>query len=166
MRDKMFIAIHRGGLLSPEHHHELMRWARKCAERVLPLLKGNIDERLIHALAVAGQWENGAAATGDAMKASLSAHAAARAYTDPVFIAAARAIGQAVATAHMADHSPGAALYTLKALQLAGKPIQAEAKWQLKQLKHLPPDMVQLITSTLLLKGKGFKIYYDAGEEK
>src|SRR5690606_17973680 len=104
-----------------DNHRALMRWARICAERVLPLLDGNVDGRLLHALHIAEEWEKGNATTGAAMKASLGAHAAAREAPGPVATAVARAVGQAVATAHMADHSLGASLYARKALHHAGK---------------------------------------------
>ena len=41
MRDKRFIALHRGGLLTKDNHHKLIRWARECSEHVLSL----IDEK-------------------------------------------------------------------------------------------------------------------------
>jgi len=72
---------------------------------VLPLFGKKIDERLLHALFIANEWAKGKATVGDAMKASVEAHAAAREATDPVSTAIARAVGHAVATAHMADHS-------------------------------------------------------------
>jgi len=53
MRDKRFIALHRGGPLTKDHHHQLIRWARKFSEHVLSLIDGNIDQRLIHSLDVA-----------------------------------------------------------------------------------------------------------------
>ena len=46
----------------------------------------------------------------------------------------ARAVGHAVATAHMADHSLGAVWYALKAVKYAGKSIDMERKWQDEQL--------------------------------
>jgi len=58
--------------------------------------------------------EMGNIPVGGAMKDSLGAHAVARESINPISIAVARSIGQAVATAHMADHSLGAALYALK----------------------------------------------------
>lgn len=153
MRHKLFIAEHRGGLLKKEQHRQLMIWAYQCAEHVLPLLKFDVDERLEHALQVAKDWVKGKATTGDAMKASRAAHAVARNYADPVSTAVARAIGQAVATAHMADHCMGGALYALKALQLAGKPIEKERAWQNKQLERLPNDIVELVLATMAVKG-------------
>jgi hypothetical protein len=150
-----FIAQHRGGPITRENHRKLMKWARKCSEHVLSLLEEQIDKRLVYALQVAEEWENDAVPTGVAMKASLGAHAAARESTNPVSIAVARSIGQAVATAHMADHSMGAALYALKALRLAGKSIDQERAWQNQQL---PSELEELLRTTMAKKEKSFKL--------
>jgi hypothetical protein len=159
MRDKRFIAEQRGGLLTKENHHRMIRWASECSERVLSLTEGNIDIRLFHALNVAKEWENENASTGEAMKASSGAHAVARESSDPALTAVARSVGHAVATAHMADHSPGAALYALKAVKLYGKSIDAERAWQTEQLHQLPPDIVELVLTTMMRKGKSLKIF-------
>jgi hypothetical protein len=148
MRDHRFVAVHRGGTLTKINHQKLIRWARECSEHVLPLLGDKIDSRLIHALFVAEEWENGRATVGDARNASVAAHAAARGYLDPIAVAVARAIGHTAATAHMADHSISGALYALKAVELAGKPPDEEKEWQLTRLKILPPEIVELISST------------------
>ncbi len=58
MRDKRFVAVHRGGPLTKDNHHKLIRWARECSEHVLSLIDENIDKRLVHALHVAKEWEN------------------------------------------------------------------------------------------------------------
>src|SRR4051812_32275478 len=58
------------------------------------LIKENIDKRLIHALLIAKEWENDSVPTGDAMKASLAAHAVARESSSPVLISVARSVGQ------------------------------------------------------------------------
>jgi hypothetical protein len=68
------------------------------------------------------------------MQASLAAHAAARSATDKAAIAAARAAGQAVATAHAADHSMGALLYAVKALEAAGFDSDSELKSRFDKL--------------------------------
>jgi hypothetical protein len=154
MRDKRFIAEHRGGLLIMDHHKQLIKWACRCSEHVLPLLFEKVDERLINALFIAKEWAAGNAKTGDAMKASVRSHAVARESVNPVAIAIARSIGQAVATAHMADHSLGAAIYALKAVKLAGKSIDAERKWQNKQL---PSEIRELILPTRTEKEHLFK---------
>ena len=151
MRDKRFIAEHRGGLLSKKHHQQLMVWACACTEHVLPLLGGILDERLKNALLIAKEWANGNTTVSEAMRASVGAHAAAREFTNPTSIAVARAVGQAVATAHMADHSLGAAIYALKAIKNAGKSIETERKWQNEQL---PSEIKKIVLTTRTIKEK------------
>ena len=142
MRDQRFIAEHRGGPLKKGQHYQLLKWACDCAERVLPLLGENIDERLTDALRVAKAWTRGDASVGDARKASVGAHAVARESSNPTAIAVARAVGHAVATAHMADHSLGSAWYALKAVKSAGRSIESERKWQDAQL---PSEIKELV---------------------
>jgi hypothetical protein len=154
MRDKRFVTEHRGGPLKKEQHHQLMEWACECAEHVLPLFGEQPDGRLIHALRVAREWKQGKASVGDARKASLGAIAVAnellasdaaaleKGYSKPVAIAVARAVGHAVATAHMADHSLGPAWYALKAVKGAGLSIDSERKWQDEQL---PSEIEELV---------------------
>lgn len=134
MRDKRFVAVHRGGPLTKDQHHHLIRWARHCSEHVLALIDKEIDKRLINALGVAKEWEKGNATVGEARKASLSAIELANESSNPIIIAVARSIGHAVATAHMADHSIGAAEYALKATKLSGKSIEEERDWQDNEL--------------------------------
>ena len=153
MRDRRFIAEHRGGLLKKDHHRQLIKWACKCSEHVLPLCGETVDERLINALLIAKGWASGNAKVGDAMKASLGSHAAARESADLISIAVARSIGQAVATAHMADHSLGAAIYALKAVKFANKSIDAERKWQNEQL---PSEIRELVLTARTEKEYSF----------
>jgi hypothetical protein len=70
-------------------------------------------------------------------------------------IAVARAVGHAVATAHMADHSLGAALYALKAVKNAGKSIDAERKWQNEQL---PSEIMEIVLTARSKKEQDLKI--------
>jgi Imm-5 like putative immunity protein len=142
MRDKRFIAEHRGGSLKKEQHYQLIKWACGCTEHVLHLFGEKIDERLKNALNVAKEWEQGNASVGDARKASLGAIAVANEFSNLTAIAVARSVGHAVATAHMADHSIGAAWYALKAVKNAGKSIDAERKWQDEQL---PSEIKELV---------------------
>ena len=151
MRDKRFIAEHRGGLLKKEQHRQLIQWSCDCVEHVLPLFGDISDERLENAIRVAKKWARGEATVGDARKASLQAIAAARESSSAIAIAAARSVGHAVATAHMADHSLGAALYALKAVKNAGKSIDAEREWQNEQL---PPEIMELVLSARSKKEK------------
>jgi hypothetical protein len=142
MRDKRFIAEHRGGPLKKEQHYQLIKWACDCAEHVLHLYGENIDDRLKNALNVAKEWKQGNVSVGDARKAAVGAHAVARGASNPIAIAVARSIGHAVATAHMADHSLGAAWYALKTVKNAGKSMDAERKWQDEQL---PSEIKELV---------------------
>jgi len=141
MRDKRFIAKHRGGPLKKEQHYQLIQWACSCSEHVLYLF-GEIDERLLHALNVAREWKQGRASVDETRKASSDAHAVARESINPSAIAVARSVGHAVATAHMADHSLGAAWYGLKAVKSAGGSVDNERKWQNEQL---PLEIKELV---------------------
>lgn len=151
MRDRRFVAAHRGGPLDRESHVWLARWAADCAERVLPLFTrtNDNDDRPARALEIARAWANGDVKTGRAMKASLAAHAAARESTDEAAIAAARAAGQAVATAHAADHSMGALLYAVKALEAAG--LEADSELQ-SQLERLPDHLREPVESGVIAR--------------
>jgi hypothetical protein len=142
MRDKRFIAEHRGGPLKKEQHYLLNAWACDCAEHVLHLSGEIPDSRLIQALQVAREWKGGNASVGDAMKASVAAHAVARESSDPAAVAVARSIGHAVATAHMADHALGAAWYALKAVKSAGQLPDAERQWQDERMPSGIKDLI------------------------
>jgi hypothetical protein len=144
MRDKRFIAIHRGGLLTKERHRQLIKWACDCAEHVLRLIDGPADQRLLDAIGTAKEWKKGTASVGEARNASMEAIAVARESSNPVSVMVARCVGHAVATAHMADHSLGAADYALKAVKLSGKSIKLERKWQ---DEHLPIEIKELVLS-------------------
>jgi len=151
MRDRRFVAEHRGGPLKIEQHRQLMRWAIGCAEHVFPLSEGEIDERLNNAILVARKWADGNASVGEARKAAMGAIAVANESSDPVNVAIARTTGHAVATAHMADHSLGAALYALKAIHYKGNSPGPEKKWQANQL---PIEIKSFILTTFKEKEK------------
>lgn len=156
MRDKRFIAEHRGGLLKNEQYVQLIKWACDCAVNVLPLFAGIPDERLKNALLIAKECAKAKVPVSDARSASLKAIAVANASKDRASIAVARAVGHAAATTHMADHSLGAALYALKAVKEAGKPLEAERNWQNKQL---PEEIMELVMSARIKKEKDLKIF-------
>jgi hypothetical protein len=145
MRDKRFITEHRGGPLKKEQHYQLIQWACDCAEHVLHLFGETIDERLNNALKVAKDWKQGNASGSDARKAAVSAHGVAREASNQTAIAVALSVGHAVATAHMADHSLGAAWYALKAVKHSGRSIDAESRWQDKQK---PLEIKELVLTT------------------
>ncbi len=115
-------------------------WALKCASRILPIFEEKYpeDDRPGIALETLGKWTK----TGEfkmpvIRSASLDSHAAARkAKEDGNDNAcfAARAAGQAVATAHVPEHAFGAAYYSLKIaesnLENPEEKIANEFKWQ------------------------------------
>src|SRR5262249_37577456 len=84
-------------------------------------------------------------------KASLAAHAAARRAREKAAIAAARAAGQAVATAHCADHSMGALLYALKALEASGSSSDSELQ---SRLAKLPDHLRKPVAAGVKLRMK------------
>jgi len=123
-----------------KEHEAWVLWAALCAEHVLPYFEKERpkDNRPRKAIEEARRWVREGAPMKMAVirKASLDAHAAARATGNPAARAAARAAGQAVATVHVVTHAPGAAYYGLKAVGPKGA--AAEKKWQQKHLpKHL-----------------------------
>ncbi len=159
MRDQRIVTIQRGGLLGNEQHCQLITWATDCAEHVLPLFGEPIDIRLLEAIQTARAWARGEIPVGQAQKASLQSHAVARESVNPAAIAVARAVGQAVATAHKADHSINSAWYALKALIAAGKSPDAERIWQNDQL---PLELRELVLSAR--NGRRFQL--DSNESK
>ncbi len=130
MRDQRFVALHRGGLLTPGQHRLLIHWAIECSEHAILLLADKVDSRVLQALEVAREWESGQANVAAVRKASVDAHAAARAASDPLSAAVARSCAHAVATAHMADHCIAAAEYALVAVSLSGLSVDEELAWQ------------------------------------
>ena len=149
MRDQRFVARHRGGLLDIRHHRLLAAWAADCAEHVLPyFLQHSDDDSPRRAIEAARAWARGEIRVGTAQKASLAAHAAAREVKRRSLASseAARAAGHAVATAHMADHALGGALYGLKCVKALGLSGEAERSWQLAQL---PQEVRELAISAL-----------------
>lgn len=134
-------------LVSQTDQKTLALWAIDCAERVMPYFEGNFpqDRRPRQALETLKNW----IATGEfkmsvIRKASLDSHAAARDVgTDSPARSAARAAGQAVATAHVPRHAYGPAVYAQQAVFRASEPAEAEAAvanerdWQYKRLLEL-----------------------------
>jgi hypothetical protein len=147
MRDHRFVAVHRGGPLDLATHRLLAIWAADCAEHVLPLFEeSSADDRPRRAIDTARAWARGEVPVGVAQKAAVAAHAAAREVQGESATAAARAAGHAPATAHMADHSLGPAIYAVKAVAAAGGSPEDERQWQLEQL---PEELRELVVSAL-----------------
>lgn len=150
MRDQRFKAVHRGGLLDLQQHRLLADWAADCAEHVLPVFMKLYpqDDRPQKAIEVGRAWARGEVSVGQARMASVAAHAAARAVPNVAAVAAARSAGQAVATAHIADHSLGAAFYAIKAVQAASAgDVAAMNQERIWQQKRLPKAIAALVLS-------------------
>ncbi|MHB8163241.1 MAG: putative immunity protein [Methanoregula sp.] len=122
-------------------------WAIDCAERVLPYFteKYPDDPRPREALDALRAWiATGVFHMAVIRGASLASHAAAREVgEDTPARSAARATGQAVATAHVLTHSLGAAIYAQQAAWRAANPDEADAAvakerdWQYRHLLAL-----------------------------
>lgn len=119
-------------------------WAIDCAERVLPYFEEKYpeDNRPRKAIETLQAWINtGVFNMAVIRKAALDAHAAAREVgEDNAARSAARAAGQAVATAHVPTHSIGSAIYALQAIYRATNSSDADAaiaKEQDWQYQHL-----------------------------
>lgn len=122
-------------------------WAADVAEHVLPFFEKEFlcDKRPRMAIKVLRAWvKSGVFHMAVIRKASLDAHAAAReAEEGSAARFAARAAGQAVATAHVPEHAFGSAYYALKTVA-AANPDNAEVKiakeldWQ---TRHLPENL-------------------------
>jgi polygalacturonase len=131
-------------LVEKTAHKTLAVWAIECAQRVLPYFEETHpdDARPRRALETLQDWvETGEFSMAVIRKASLDAHAAARAVgADDPARSAARAAGQAVATAHVPTHAIGAAIYALQAIHRATDPADVDAavaQERDRQYKHL-----------------------------
>lgn len=130
-------------------------WAADCAERVLPLFEQAYpeDDRPRKAIEVCRTWvRTGVFKMAEIRGASLAAHAAARAANEnTVACFAARAAGQAVATAHIPQHAFGGAYYALKAIAAADSThaeaeIAKELDWQAQHISlHLRPEFLKRV---------------------
>ena len=122
-------------------------WAIDCAERVLPYFEKKYprDGRPRKAIQTLQEWiKTGVFKMSVIRGASLGSHAAAREVgEDSPARSAARASGQAVATAHVKTHCMSSAIYAIQAVYRASEPSNAEAaidkekKWQYKRLLKL-----------------------------
>lgn len=129
-------------ILKKTDHKVLGIWAADCAERVLLYFEKVYpkDKRPRNAIKALREWvKTGIFHMKDVRHASLSAHAAARVSTDSAARFAARACGQAMATAHVPRHSLGSAMYALLAINevkgISG--VNEEREWQYEHLLSL-----------------------------
>ncbi len=147
-------------------------WAADCAERVLPFFEKAYpnDDRPRKAIETCRTWvRTGVFRSADIRGASLTAHAAARAAKEnDAACYAARAAGQAVATAHVPQHAFGGAYYALKAIA-AADPAHAEAKvtkernWQ---ARHIPAKLRQEVLERVIVQKRGDGIFIKVQKDK
>lgn len=149
-KSKFSLAQHKAEflkLVEKTDQKTLAVWAIDCAERVLPYFEEKYpdDPRPRNAIETLQTWINtGVFKMAVIRKASLDSHAAARDVgEDNAARSAARAAGQAVATAHVPMHSIGAAIYGLQAIHRATDASDADAAvaqerdWQYQHLLEL-----------------------------
>ena len=132
---------------SKQDQKALAIWAAACAEHVLSHFeeKHPEDNRPRKAIEACRTWAStGIFKMADVRRDSLAAHAAAReAEEKSAAQFAARAAGQAVATAHVPSHAIGAAWYGVKAADAAG--VAGEREWRYRRLpEHLRMFILQL----------------------
>ncbi|MFA5866714.1 MAG: putative immunity protein [Actinomycetota bacterium] len=143
-------------LVGKTDHKILAVWAIDCAERVMPYFEERYpeDHRPRQAIETLKTWINtGVFKMAVIRKASLDSHAAAREVgEDNSACYAARAAGQAVATAHVPTHSVGAAIYALQAIFRASSSsdtdaaVAKESEWQYRHLLELIKNKDSAVT--------------------
>jgi hypothetical protein len=131
-------------LVRKTDHKTLAVWAIDCAERVMPYFEEKYpeDHRPRNAIVALQAWINtGVFKMADIRKASLDAHSAAREVgEDSPASSAARAAGQAVATAHVPRHAYGPAIYAQQGIYRATNSmdaVESEREWQYQHLLDL-----------------------------
>ena len=147
-------------------------WAADCVERVLPFFEKAYpkDDRPRKAIEACRTWvRTGVFKMADIRGASLAAHAAAReAKENNAACFAARAAGQAVATAHVPQHAFGGAYYALKAIA-AADPAHAEVKvvkernWQ---AQHIPTKLRQEVLKRVIVQKRDDGIFIKVQKDK
>lgn len=147
-------------------------WAADCAERVLPFFEEAYpkDDRPRKTIESCRTWiRTGVFKMAEIRGASLAAHAAARAAKEnnPASFAA-RAAGQAVATAHVPQHAFGGAYYALKAIA-AADPAHAEVKvakehnWQ---VRHIPSNLREEVLKRVIIQKRGDRMFIKIQKDK
>lgn len=128
--------------LSEAERRRLITWAVACVSRLLPIFQAERpdDGRLTGALVAAEAFAAGELGVGSMRELAFGCHAAAREARTPEATAVARAVGQAVAVAHMAGHSREVPRYTKKAL--TGVELVEELDWQ---RRHVPADFASYV---------------------
>ncbi|WP_182359845.1 putative immunity protein [Tomitella gaofuii] len=139
--------------LSDSDRRVLARWALSCAERALPQFDADAaaHAEICDAVDRTRAYSAGESSAGEEIKKRLVAVKAAKAATTPAGAAAARAVGQAAAVAHMGAHALGAAAYAAKAVSLAHpdrpEAVQEEVRWQVANLTDREREALRRLPS-------------------
>ncbi|GHV26331.1 hypothetical protein FACS18948_1760 [Clostridia bacterium] len=149
VRDKRFMLIRRGGMMTNDTHRLLALWASDCAEHVLPIYEAVCpnDERPRRAIEAAHSWAAGKITVTQSKEAAGISQNAARDLTKVSEAAkmAALSAGQAAVVAHVAAHELGAAAYAIRAVMETSPNYAKEAarisecEWQRSRL----PDAIR-----------------------
>lgn len=158
VRDRRFITIRRGGLLTDSDHRLLGLWAAACAAHVLHLFEAvqPSDPRPGRAIEQVRAWARGEIGMSQSRAAGGHAMAAARQLSGASRHAA-YAAGQAAVVAHVAAHELGAAAYAIKAARAAAPEGQGERAGQLEcrwQREQLPDAIRELVLDDQRLRNE------------
>lgn len=133
-------------LLKNKAAHKIIAvWATDCAEHVLHLFEEKYpeDKRPRKAIEAGRVWIRGEIRVGEARKAAIATHGAAREVNQDDARAVARSAGHAAGVAHVAGHAIHAAEYACKAVSFLPQPesgvnlVESEREWQLTHLRKL-----------------------------
>ena len=159
IRDKRFILIRRGGMMTDDTHRLLALWAAECAEHVLPVFEDvrPDDARPRLAIKAARAWANREIKVTLSKAAAGASQNAARELTKVSEAArmAALSAGQAAVVAHVAAHELGAAAYAIRAVMESEPKAEreaarlAECEWQ---RSRLPAEIRELVLDDMRLR--------------
>lgn len=123
---------------------ELAKWSIEVATHILDILEINysIDSKLNKIMSVSELLQKNKANVSEVREASFKIHKLAKTAPTPVYEAAFRTLGHAIATGHVSEHAIIASDYAIKCIELLSDekkdtsiPIIKERKWQLEKLK-------------------------------
>ncbi|TDE94295.1 hypothetical protein EXU48_10615 [Occultella glacieicola] len=120
----------------------MARWALACAERALVLFDADdaVAAEVRDVVTRTRAYSSGQSTAAEEITRRFVAVRAAGAATTPAGAAAARALAQAAAVAHMGAHALGAAAYAAKAVSLAHpdrpEAVEDEIRWQVAHLSE------------------------------
>lgn len=126
---------------------KLCKYALLLATHILTIIEyDDMNNSIIrNGYAVNEKWQKGNARMHDVRQAGFQIHQMAKNSEDNVIQTALRAVGQAVATAHMTEHAMVASDYAIKVINLLFpndmNVVRQERLWQIEQLKNIE-DMV------------------------